>query len=153
MNFQELCNKAIGELVRLTGIKVSENASEAEILAEIEQIPSLAEQNESLSVSLDVVSEELAKVKEQLGKIQPGISEAQMSEAINKALVDFATSTIAPIKESFASEIKALKDLAEVSKVPAGQPLDATIESSTEKHKPEPVQKSVKAFGRERVIR
>jgi predicted nuclease with TOPRIM domain len=151
MNFQELFNNAIGQISRLTGKTFSENATDAEILAEIEQIPSLAEQTNTLESSVQAMSEEIASLNERLGQIQPGVSETQMSEAIEKAINAYAEKLTA-LQTSFASEIKYLRDLAEASKVPAGKHEDAVIETAQVIE--EPAQKKViKAFGRERAIK
>jgi hypothetical protein len=142
MNITEIFNKVVSQVSRLTGKTFSENLSEAEILAEIENMPSLAEQSATFQTGLDELSKQFGEFKTKFDefKLPETISVDQMNSAIDTAI----KAAVTPLQTGFATEINKLTQLAEASKTPAGKPEDVTIEKAVEKT--EPVQKNIKMF-------
>ena len=145
MNILEAFNEIKNEVSRLTGKVFGSDMSEAEVLAEVQNIPSFAEQNASFENRLTEMQAAIEGVNLKLSEIQPGISPEQMNDAIQLAVKN----AVDPLKQKFATEIADLKATAEAYTKPAGEKLDATIEASQQTEKPEPVQKKIKLFGRE----
>jgi len=145
MNILEAFNEIKNEVSRLTGKVFGSDMSEAEVLAEVQNIPSFAEQNASFKNRLTEMQTAIDGVNLKLSEIQPGISPEQMNDAIQLAVKN----SVEPLKQKFATEIADLKATAEAYTKPAGEKLDATIEASQQTEKSEPVQKKIKLFGRE----
>jgi len=145
MNILEAFNEIKNEVSRLTGKVFGSDMSEAEVLAEVQNIPSFAEQNASFENRLTEMQTAIDGVNLKLSEIQPGISPEQMNDAIQLAVKN----SVEPLKQKFATEIADLKATAEAYTKPAGEKLDATIEASQQTEKSEPVQKKIKLFGRE----
>ena len=145
MNILEAFNEIKNEVSRLTGKVFGSDMSEAEVLAEVQNIPSFAEQNASFENRLTEMQAAIDGVNLKLSEIQPGISPEQMNDAIQLAVKN----AVDPLKQKFATEIADLKATAEAYTKPAGEKLEATIEASQQTEKTEPVQKKMKVFGKE----
>lgn len=142
MNINEIFNKVKSQFSRVTGKTFDENLSETEVLAEMENMPTLAEQSATFQTGLDELNTQFGEFKAKFDefKLPETISAEQMNEAIATAI----KSAVDPLQKGFATELSKLKELAESSKVPAGKPEDVTIEKAVEKT--EPVQKHIKMF-------
>lgn len=144
MNIPEFISHMKTQFSRATGFQFAENLSEAEILAAMENVPSFAEQSESFSTKLNELSTQFGELKTQFDgfKIPETISVEQMNTAIAEAV----KLNSEQLNKGFATEISKLKELAESSRKPAGEQLDATIENTATK--PEVVQKEMQIGGK-----
>ena len=144
MNIQEAFNKLVSNVSRLTGKNFAENMSEVEIIAQVEGIPSFAEQSTAFETKLSDLSTQFGELKTQFDgfKIPETISVEQMNTAIAEAV----KLNSEQLNKGFATEISKLKELAESSRKPAGEQLDATIENTATK--PEVVQKEMQIGGK-----
>lgn len=145
MNLKEAFTEMVNEVSRLTGKVFGPDMSEAEVLAEVQNTPSFAEQNASFENRLTEMQAAIDGVNLKISEIQPGISPEQMNDAIQLAVKN----AVDPLKQKFASEISDLQNKAEAYTKPAGEKLEATIEAVQRIDKPEPVQKKMKVFGKE----
>jgi hypothetical protein len=145
MNLKEAFTEMVNEVSRLTGKVFGPDMSEAEVLADVQNIPSFAEQNASFENRLTEMQSAIEAVNLKLSEIQPGVSPEQMNDAIQLAVKN----SVEPLKQKFATEIADLKATAEAYTKPAGEKLDVTIEASQQTEKTEPVQKKMKVFGKE----
>lgn len=145
MNALEAFNEIKNEVSRLTGKFFGSDMSEAEVLAEVQNIPSFAEQNASFENRLTEMQSAIDAVNLKLSEIQPGVMPEQMNDSIHLAVKN----SVEPLKQKFATEIAELQSKADAYTKPAGEKLDATIEASQQTEKTEPVQKKIKVFGRE----
>lgn len=144
MNIPEFISHMKTQFSRATGFQFEENLSEAEILAAMENVPSFAEQSESFSTKLNELSTQFGELKTQFGDFK--IPETISVEQMNTAIAEAVKLNSEQLNKGFATEISKLKELAESSRKPAGEQLDATIESTATK--PEVVQKEMQIGGK-----
>lgn len=144
MNIPEFISHMKTQFSRATGFQFAENLSEAEILAAMENVPSFAEQSESFSTKLNELSTQFGELKTQFGDFK--IPETISVEQMNTAIAEAVKLNSEQLNKGFATEISKLKELAESSRKPAGEQLDATIESTATK--PEVVQKEMQIGGK-----
>lgn len=149
MNIPEFISHMKTQFSRATGFQFAENLSEAEILAAMENVPSFAEQSASFETKLTELSTEIEGLKTQFSEFK--IPETISAEQMNAAIAEAVKLNSDQLKASFGLEINGLKKLSETVQTPAGEPLQATIESTVTPTK-EPVQKKVKLFGAERTV-
>lgn len=144
MNIPEFISHMKTQFSRATGFQFAENLSEAEILAAMENVPSFAEQSESFSTKLNELSTQFGELKTQFGDFK--IPETISVEQMNTAIAEAVKLNSEQLNKGFATEISKLKELAESNKKPAGEQLDATIESTATKT--EVVQKEMQIGGK-----
>ena len=144
MNIQEAFNKLVSNVSQLTGKNFAENMSEVEIIAQVEGIPSFAEQSTAFETKLSDLSTQFGELKTQFGDFK--IPETISVEQMNTAIAEAVKLNSEQLNKGFATEISKLKELAESSRKPAGEQLDATIESTATK--PEVVQKEMQIGGK-----
>lgn len=144
MNIQEAFNKLVSNVSRLTGKNFAENMSEVEIIAQVEGIPSFAEQSTAFETKLSDLNTQFGELKTQFDgfKIPETISVEQMNTAIAEAV----KLNSEQLNKGFATEISKLKELAESSRKPTGEVLAPTIESIAPA--PEVVQKEMQIGGK-----
>jgi len=142
MNLSELYNEMKNQVSRLTGVKFDESKTEAEVLADVQALPSLVEQNETFETRLSAletsIGAKFSEMTDMIGQaaskfdeVKSGVTPEEMKEAISTAIKN----SIEPIQKEFAGEIKSLQELAEGYKKPAGSQEDATIESTEKEEK------------------
>lgn len=144
MNINEIFNKVKSQFSRVTGKTFDENLSETEVLAEMENMPSLAEQSATFQTGLDELNTQFGEFKAKLDVIE-NAPKFTLEEVVNK-INEAVKLSSDQLKTSFATEISALKQLAETNRKPAGETLTPTIESIAPA--PEVVQKEMEIGGK-----
>lgn len=144
MNIKELFTELGNQITRLTGTVLDPNLSEAEQLAIVQSIPSYAEQNTQFTTNIEALQAEVTELKSKLDVIEQ--TPKFTMEDVNAKIEAAVKLNSEQLNKGFATEISKLKELAESNKKPAGEQLDATIESTATK--PEVVQKEMQIGGK-----
>ena len=151
MNIPEFISHMKTQFSRATGFQFAENLSEAEILAAMENVPSFAEQSASFESKLNELSTQFGELNTQFGELKTKLDVIEQTpkftmDEVSVKITEAVKLNSDQLNKGFATEISKLKELAESSRKPAGEQLDATIESTATK--PEVVQKEMQIGGK-----
>lgn len=139
MNITEIFDKVKSEVSRITGFKFNEGISEADVLHQISEIPSFAEQTNDLNEQIANQETRISELSADIdGKITNAI-ESQIGLQI-KSLKEEFESKLRVSESKFSKEILSLKETSSTKEIGA-------IETSIEPIKVEAAKGEAKIYG------
>lgn len=135
MNITEIFDKVKSEVSRITGFKFNEGISEADVLHQISEIPSFAEQTNDLN---EQIANQETRISELSADIDGKITNAIGSQI--KSLKEEFESKLRVSESKFSKEILSLKETSSTKEIGA-------IETSIEPIKVEAAKGEAKIYG------
>lgn len=104
MNFQELWQKGIATVERVTGVKFKEGMSDAEILSAMEKLPT-AEELANNATEMEGLRGEIKEINEKIDKLPTSLTKEEI-QAIVKSAVDASAADTQKANETFIKQVK-----------------------------------------------